>query len=292
MNREPLDVVPIWLLLVALCVFTGLALEGGYRLGQWRHARAQEEKATPVGAMVGSILALFAFMLAFTFGMAGSRFEARRQTVLEEANAIGATYRRTQLLHEPQRSVSAKLLREYVDVRVRGMQEGKVEEAITRSEELQEQLWVEATKAAESDPGPITALYIQSLNQMIDLHAKRVQIGIRSRIPFSIWMGLFAIALLAMASVGYQAGLSPTQRSPLMLALVLAFARVLISSRIWTAQREGFLIVSQEAMTDLQRTMNAETQRRVKRAVSVRLNGDDWQVSRPGIGEPEVPTGS
>ena len=46
----------------------------------------------------GPILALFAFMLAFTFGMAGSRFEARRQAVLEEANAIGTTYLRTRLL--------------------------------------------------------------------------------------------------------------------------------------------------------------------------------------------------
>ena len=257
MSKEPLDVVPIWLLFVAVCAFTGLALEGGYRLGKWRHARSEEEKATPVGAMVGSILALFAFMLAFTFGMAGTRFEARRQAVLDEANAIGTTYLRTRLLREPQRSESARLLREYVDVRVRGIREGKVEEAIARSQELQEQLWVEATKAAESNPGPITSLYIQSLNQMIDLHAKRVQIGLRSRIPFTIWVGLFAIALLAMASVGYQAGLSPTRRSPAMLGLVLAFAGVLFLIADLDRPGEGFLTASQEAMLDLQQTMNA-----------------------------------
>jgi hypothetical protein len=257
MNREPLDIVPIWLLFAAVCVFTGLALEGGYRLGKWRRARTAEEKETPVGAMVGSILALFAFMLAFTFGMAGSRFEARRQAVLEEASAIGTTYLRARLLHEPQRSESAKLLREYVDARVRGIREGKVEEAITRSEELQELLWAEAVKAAESNPGPITGLYVQSLNGMIDLHAKRIQAGLRSRIPISIWIGLFALAILGMASVGYQAGLSATRRSPAMLGLVLAFAGVLFLIADLDRGHEGLLKVNQQAMLDLQRTMNA-----------------------------------
>ena len=98
----------------------GLALEGGYRLGRWRHDRPAEEKETPVGAMVGSILGLLAFLLAFTFGMAATRFEARRQAVLDEANAIGTTYLRARLLPEPQRTESAKLLREYVDVRISG----------------------------------------------------------------------------------------------------------------------------------------------------------------------------
>ena len=59
---------------------------------------------------------------------------------------------------------------------------------------------------------------------MIDLHAKRIQAGLRSRIPTIIWAGLFTLALLAMASVGYQAGLSATRRSPAMVGLVLAFA--------------------------------------------------------------------
>ena len=257
MNREPLDVVPLWLLFVAVLVFTGLALEGGYRLGRWRHARTDDEKPTPVGAMVGFILALFAFMLAFTFGMAANRFEARRQAVLEEANAVGTTYLRSELLREPQRSESARLLREYVDLRVHGIQEGKLQETVARSQEIQQQLWVEAIKAAESkdNPAPITSLYIQSLNQMIDMHAKRVQIGMRSRIPMSIWVGLFSLALLAMASVGYQAGLSPTRRSPAMIGLLLAFVGVFFLIADLDRPFEGYLAVSQEAMIDVQKSM-------------------------------------
>jgi hypothetical protein len=259
MNREPLDIVPVWLLFVAVCLFTGLAQEGGYRLGRWRHARTTGEKEGAVGAMVGSILALFAFMLAFTFGMAASRFDARREVVLAEANAIGTTYLRTRLLHEPQRGASAHLLREYVDVRLRGVQEGKTQEAITRSEQLHELLWAEAMKEAESSPGEISALYIKSLNEMIDLHAKRVQVGLRSRIPISIWAGLFTLSLLGMASVGYHAGLSETRRSPAMFGLVLAFAAVLYLIADLDRSQEGLLRVGQQAMIDLQRSMNAGT---------------------------------
>jgi hypothetical protein len=253
-----LDAVPLWLLFAATCVLVGAAVEGGYRLGRWRHVRAEGEKEAPVGAMVGSILALFAFMLAFTFGLAATRFEARRQAVLDEANAVGTTYLRAQLLRdERQRAESIRLLREYVDVRVRGVQEGKVEEAIARSEQLHDSLWAEARKAAASDPTPITGLYVQSLNETIDLHAGRVHAAVRSRIPPSIWAGLMALAVLSMASVGYQAGLSVTRRSPAMLGLVLAFSGVLFLIADLDRPREGFLVVSQQAMLDVQKSMNA-----------------------------------
>jgi len=211
-------------LFLAATAFALVALEGGYRLGKWRHAHSVEEKDAPVGAMVGSVLGLLALMLAFAFSLAATRFDARRQVVLDEANVIGTTYLRTRLLPEPQRSEIAKLLREYVDVRLRAVEERKIAEGIARSEELHEELWSRATAAAEKNPGSImTGLFIQSLNEVIDLHAKRVLVGLRSRIPFSIWVTLFALALFGMASMGYQAGLSATRRSPAELLLAVNF---------------------------------------------------------------------
>jgi len=174
MHTEPLDRVPLWALFVLICALSWAALESGYRLGKWRHARTAEEKETPVGAMVGTILGLLAFMLAFTFGLAASRFEARRQVVLEEANAIGTAYLRTQLLPEPQRGESGRLLRQYVDARLLATEEGRMAEAIARSGSCTGCSGRGAVTAAERQPGPITGLYIQSLNEMIDLHAKRI----------------------------------------------------------------------------------------------------------------------
>jgi hypothetical protein len=256
MNRELLDVAPLCVLFLSALVLAWLSVESGYRLGRWRHAHAPGEKDAPVGAMVAAILGLLAFMLAFTFSLAASRFEARRQVVLEEANAIGTTYLRARLLPEPQRTEVAKLLREYIDVRVRAVREGKIAEALARSEQLHSELWSQATAAAEKSPRSIMmGLFIQSLNEVIDLHAKRVMVAVRSRIPISIWGGLFALALVGMASMGYQAGLSATRRSPAMLLLVVAFAGVLFLIADLDRGQEGFLRVSQAAMTDLQRTM-------------------------------------
>ena len=258
MNGVPLDSIPLWAVFAAELAIGWAALEAGYRIGRWRHACTLEEKDAPVGAMVAAILGLVAFMLAFTFSLAASRFDAKRQTVLEEANAIGTTYLRTRLLPEPHKTEAAKLLGNYVDVRIRGVQEGNVAEAIAESEKLQELIWRQAIAAADKDHGSImTGLFVQSLNEMIDVHAKRMLTGLRGRIPLTIWFGLFSLAALGIGAMGYQAGLSGTRRSPAMFALVFAFAGVLFLIVDLDRGREGFLTVDQTAMTDLQRTMHA-----------------------------------
>lgn len=253
---EPLDVLPLgWFFVVAIAVAL-LALESGYRLGQWRHAHGTGEKDAPIGAMVGAILGLLAFMLAFTFSLAASRFDARRTAILNEANAIGTTYLRARLLPEPQQSEIAKLLREYVDIRIHGVEEGRIAETVARSEELHEEIWKRAIAAAEKNPNSImTGIFIQSLNEMIDLHATRLLVGVRSRIPISIWGGLFLLALIGMASMGYQAGLSATRRSPAMIFLALSFAGVIFLIVDLDRPQEGLLRVGQQAMIDVQRSM-------------------------------------
>jgi hypothetical protein len=222
-----------------------------------------DEREQPVGAMVASILGLVALVIGFTFSFAASRFDARRLTVLEEANAIGTCYLRARLLPEPERSEIARLLREYVDIRIAAVVDQKPDEAITRSEALQELLWNQATSAAEKNSNSIiTGVFIQSLNNVIDVHAKRVLVGVQSRIPLVIWIGLFALSMLGTASVGYQAALTTTRRSPAMVGLVLAFTIVLMLIADLDRGQEGLLRVSQRSMLDLQRSMQPASRNR------------------------------
>lgn len=256
MITAPLDVIPLSGLFVAFGFFLWLALEGGYRAGVWRHSHIKDEKEQPVGAMVASILGLVALVLGFTFSLAAMRFDARRIAVLEEANAIGTTFLRSRLLPQPERSQVAALLREYVEVRIQVTGEGKTQAALGRSEQLHQLLWSQAAAAADKDSHSVTtALFIQSLNEVIDLHAKRVLVGLRSRIPLVIWFGLFGLSMLGMAAVGYQAALWETRRSPAMLAFVLAFSVVLLLIADLDRGQEGLLRVSQQALVDLQATM-------------------------------------
>lgn len=96
---------------------------------------------------------------------------------------------------------------------------------------------------------------MQSLNQVIDLHAKRVFMGLYNRIPTSIWLALILLELVGMMTMGYQAGLAATQRSPVMVMLAMAFACILFLIVDLDRSQEGFLRVSQQAMIDLQKTI-------------------------------------
>ncbi|HEV3416996.1 MAG TPA: hypothetical protein VG056_09295 [Pirellulales bacterium] len=242
---------------LALLAVGWAVLEGGYRLGRWRHLRSADEKDAPVGAMVAAVLGLVAFMLAFTFGLAAQRFDLKRQVVLDEANAIGTTYLRTRMLPAPQKMEIAHLLREYVDLRVDAAARGGLGDAGEKSEKLQEAIWQQAVAVSDKDRTPIAALFVDSLNQMIDLHSTRSQTELRSRIPLVIWIVLYSLSALGVAAMGYQAGLSATRRSPAMMALVIAFTGVLFLIVDLDRSNAGFLMVDQTAMTDLQRSMHA-----------------------------------
>jgi len=255
----PLDAIPLSGLLLATIVVVLISVEFGFRLGRYRSQYSEAEKEAPVGAMVGATLGLLGFMLAFTFGLAASRFDDRRQVVLAEANAIGTAYLRAAMLPEPMRAETRRLLREYVDVRLNGVHTGDVRETISQSEELHNLLWSQAVAAAEKAPTPITSLFIQSLNEVIDLHSKRVMVALRSRIPGAIWTGLYVLAILAMAAMGYHEGLSSTKRSVVVFALVFAFSAVLFLIADLDRPGEGMLQVSQQSMIDLHNSMSVPT---------------------------------
>jgi hypothetical protein len=256
-SPEPLDYIPLWVLFGTTVVLILLAVEAGYRVGKWRQRRGEVEGETPVGAMVAAILGLVAFLLAFTFGMAASRFELRRELVLGEANAIGTTYLRAALVPEPHRTEIRTLLRDYVDLRVEGVEPGMLPSALARSEELQGKLWAQAVSAAEKQPTPITGLLIQSLNEVIDLHAKRVTMSMRNRIPIPIWGGLYLTSVLAMVGVGYYEGLTSKARTLATLVLVVTFSGVFWLLADLDRPQEGLIRVSQQAMIDLRKSMTA-----------------------------------
>jgi hypothetical protein len=257
MSTTALDALPLWAAFAASLASILFAADVGHRLGHMRHRLSEHEKEPTVGGIVAAELGLLAFLLAFTFSLAASRFEARRQTLLEEANAIGTAFLRAKMLPEPQGREIRQLLREYVDVRLAAVQEGTIESGIRRSNELHEKLWAGAVAAAEKDNRSVPiGLFIQSLNEVIDLHAKRVLVGLHSRIPTSIWLVLFAVAALSFGSMGYQSGLTGARRSPAVFPLALIFAAVMWMVIDLDRPQDGLLRVSQQPMIELRSTMD------------------------------------
>ena len=256
----PLDALPLWALFIAILLVVLFSVEFGYRLGKYRRSLHETEKEAPLGTMVAATLGLLAFILAFTFGLAASRFDNRRQLLLDEANAIGTTYLRAGML--PERGTQIRdLLRDYVATRLETVKPGKLTEGIRRSEEIQQKVWAEAEIVGQKNPNSIVVgLFVQSLNETIDLHAKRIQAGIRSRIPGAIWVGLFTVAILSLAAMGYFEGLAGTRRSLAVFAVAIAFSVVIELIADLDRPQEGILRVSQQALLDVQRSMTPPRQ--------------------------------
>jgi hypothetical protein len=251
-----MDALPLWGLFAATVVVVLLSIEVGYRLGQYRRRRSEEEKEGPVGAIVGATLGLLAFMLAFTFGLAASRFDARRQIVVEDANAIGTTYLRAGLLPDGRAATIRKLLGEYVDTRLQAADTGNIDKALQRSDDLHRALWKEAEAVGQKHPNSIVVgLFIQSLNETIDIHAKRIQVAVRSRIPGVLWGALYLVAILTMSGVGYHGGLTKSKRSLAIVVLVMTFSAIMWLVADLDRPQEGVLKVSQQAMIEVRNMM-------------------------------------
>ena len=248
-----LPLIVIFLLTLALVL---LAVEVGYQLGLVRQRSANREKEAPVGAMVGATLGLLAFLLAFTFGLGANFFAQKREVLLNEANAIGTTWLRTAFLSPDDRDTARVLLREYVDIRLAAVESGEVEGAMQRSEEIHSALWALATEAINDEPRSVAAgLFVETLNDTIDLHAKRVQVALRTRIPPTIWYALYAISFFAFGTLGYLSGLGSANRSYATIAVGIIFSGVIWLIADLDTAAEGTLRISQQTMIDLRNTM-------------------------------------
>jgi len=252
MVTHMLDGVPLWGLFLSTLAIVLFAVEVGFWLGHFRRRQLNPEKPAPVEVIVAATLGLLAFMLAFTFSLAASRFDNRRQLVLKESNAIGTCWLRAGLLPAPHGDTARRLLREYVGVRLDAFGSGNLEQAFAKTDVLHQALWAQATETASKDThSVVTGLFIQSLNDVIDVHSERVLIAVRSRIPVAVWLGLYFVTILAMAALGYHESVADSRRSFAVLALVLAFSAVILLIADLDRPREGMLQVSQQAMVDL-----------------------------------------
>jgi len=181
--------------------------------------------------IVGSLLALMAFLLAVTMAMASDRFDTRRHIVLAEANAIGTLYLRAGYLPEPAASRLRELIRMYAPLRIATNDLAEVPAVITRSVEIHARLWSIAEALARSQPdSDVLALFIASLNEVIDVHLTRVTAGLFARVPETILVLLLVGSLLTLTMVGCNAGLGG-RRSPLaagMLSVTLGAVITLV----------------------------------------------------------------
>lgn len=228
-----------------------LASEIGWQLGR-RNTRSSNDN---IATLESAALGLLALMLAFTFSLSATRFEARRDALLSEANAIGTTALRARLLSDPYRSETLRLLRDYVAVRIEIVRaDSSLAESmplVNRSNALQEALWQEAKSLASHDRDVVpTGLFIQALNEMIDDQSKRLA-ALRNRVPNVIVVTLIAIAAVACAFVGYASALESKRRRLPVIVMVVLISMVIFLIADLDRPSSGFIKNDQQPMLDL-----------------------------------------
>jgi hypothetical protein len=208
-----------------LFVILSVACEVGFRLGRWHGRKVTKSDAEndAVSTLTGGMLALLAFMLALTVSFAQSRFEARRDLVAVEANAIDTAWLRARLIGGSEGEAMAGLITDYAKTRLaftRADLKGPVYALVARSDEEKKQIWIIATDLARRFPTPITATLVTALNPMFDASVSQ-QFAFEGRVPHGIMTMLLTGSVLAIGAMGFQLGMVG-QRQTVLSSLLLA----------------------------------------------------------------------
>jgi len=260
MNEQFFDPIPIIGIPFFFALIALIAYEVGFRIGRWYQNRTPGEQEGPTGVLVGSLLGLAAFLLAITMGMASDRFDARRGLVLAEANAIGTAYLRAGYLPAPANDQLRELFREYVPLRIATDDPVQVQSAIQQSVVLQGEIWAITESVARDHGSDVIALFVESVNEVIDLHESRVTAGIYSRVPGTVMILLFFGSALTLGMVGYSAGLTLRRSMLSAIVLVVALGAVITIVADLDRPQSGFLRVGQQPLIDLQKQIGPPTQ--------------------------------
>jgi hypothetical protein len=199
-------------MLVAATLFGCLVgvQEIGHRLALVRLRKAGGE-APATGVVDGAVFALLGLLIAFTFSSAASRFQERRELVVEEANAIGTAYLRLDLLPAAAQPALREAFRRYLDARLAGYRAlpdiAAARNEAARAQTIQGEIWNLAL-AASAGTQPARMLLTPALNDMFDIASTRMA-AMQMHPPGVIFGLLFALALLSAVLAGYSAAGKP-----------------------------------------------------------------------------------
>src|SRR5215510_7170205 len=247
---------------VSLLVAMLVCLEFGRRYGL-KHDREEPEKATAGKKIIeGSFFGLLSLLVAFSFSGAASRFDHRRELIVNEANDIGTAYLRVDLMAPEVQPQMRDLFRAYLDARVSMFHAlPNIEAArqdLARSIDLQGQIWnLAVTSTRSAGPHPEGGkLLLPAINSMIDISNSRTWAAVTHPPPIIYGM-LFLVALICAFIAGHS--LAATKPNPWLH--ILGFA-LLISVSLYVVleieyPRIGFINIQKydQALVDVRTSM-------------------------------------
>jgi hypothetical protein len=247
-----------WALALILLVFVLGATGVGLLVG--RHLRhLSDSLQAPFAALQAALLGVVGLILAFGLALAVGRYESRRAAVVEEANAIGTTYLRAQTLAEPFRTRSLERLKHYTDTSIRLSHSvpssSSADKAVADGQVLQRELWALAGKALDSAPtASAPRLYVESLNETIDMQTVRVS-ALNNRVPPAVLWLEIAGAAIALGLLAVYLAILGRGVVTVLLAAGLVTLLLLVTFDLDRPTR-GLIRVPATPLTDLRASMD------------------------------------
>jgi len=240
--------------------FSFIALWLSARIG-WsllkRFRNLHEEIREDFGFILGATLTLLGLIIGFTFSMATTRYDMRKNYEEAEANAIGTEYFRCDLLPTADASNVRALLRNYLDQRIcfyMPHDDQALRQINARTAQLQNELWTAILAPAEAHPTPVVALVISGMNDVLNSQGY-TQAAYWNRIPIAAWALMSAIAVCCNLLVGYGShSLTKGYNLFPILPLIVSTAFILIADI--DAPRHGIIRVKPNNLISLAETLH------------------------------------
>lgn len=247
-----------WALFAVLVLLVGGTVAAGILAGRVLRRRGDDPHES-IGVVQGALLGLVGLVLAFGLSMAVGRYDTRRSVVVQEANAIGTTYLRAQLLAEPSRTESLDLLRTYaslaVDLAGEAPSSTTFDDTSARMEQVQGDLWRVAGEAIAAQPdASAPRLYVETLNDTIDRHTDRVT-SLRNRVPGTVMLIEVVGSAAALGVLALQLSLLGRGVVTSLLAAVFVTLILFVSFDLDRPQR-GLITVPRTALVDARAAMD------------------------------------
>ena len=245
---------PVYFLGVSLPAFWFSAWVGSWRA---RRGHLGEEARNFFAILLGAALTLLGLIVAFTFSMAVSRYDQRKNYEEQEANAIGTEYVRADQLPSADAAKVHSLLKNYVDQRIlyyKIRDERELRQINSRTAQLQNEMWSAASTSVEALPSPMATFVLGGMNDVLNSQGY-TQSAWWNRIPTAAWMLLITIATFCNLLIGYDA---PERNAFFLLILPIALSISLFLIADIDSPRRGIIRVQPQNLESLAESLHSQ----------------------------------
>jgi hypothetical protein len=241
---HPIVTFVVTVVLLWLSCLVGIALRR-------RRSDITEEERGDYGVLLAAMLTLLGLIIGFTFSMAGTRYDQRKNLEEEEANAIGTEYVRADLLPADAAEKVRGLLRSYLDQRVLFYTytgDDQLREVNATTAKLQAELWEAVKASAATDRSSVEALAVSGMNDVLNSQGY-TQAAWWNRIPLAAWGLMWALAICCNLMIGLYLRPKDPRSIRFVMPVVIAVALLLIADI--DAPRRGIITVQPKNLVNL-----------------------------------------